>query len=506
MSSSRGMVRAMLVIGSTQSINILISILRVKILAILLGPAGIGLLGIFTNLQQTVIMFAGLGLGTSGVRQIAATRGDGNELARVRVVLLWANILQGLLALVLVWCFREQLAVWLMNDKTRADQIGLVGIGVLLSLIAASQTALLQGLRRIRDLGLVTVLGAVAGTAAGLAAVWLQGLDGLIWFILVQPLAAIMVALYFTHSIPRVQTTRFSTRDIWRIWRPMAALGGIFMLGGLATTATILLVRGKIVQDLGLGVAGQFSASWSITIQYVGFLLGAMAADYYPRLTEVINDREQSITLINDQAQIGLALGGPVLLLLIGLAPWVISLLYSAEFAPAAELLEWQSVGNIFKLASWPLGFVFIASARSWVFLGTELFWNGIFIATIWLGISTFGLLISGIGFLLAYIIYFALLNLIAYRIFAFRWQKLSLILIFGHATLALLLLLLARTAPFVGGISSIVLALITGIVGMRVIVTKTGTTGKISAKLARAFEIIGWPMKATDGDSDAPT
>ena len=65
---------------------------------------------------------------------------------------------------------------------------------------------------------------------------------------------------------------------------------------------------------------------------YVGFLLGAMGADYYPRLTEVIHDKVAAVRLMNEQAQLGLAIGGPVLLLLVGLAPWVISLLILQRF------------------------------------------------------------------------------------------------------------------------------------------------------------------------------
>ena len=40
----------MTVIGSAQAVKILISILRMKVLALLLGPAGIGLLSIYNNL------------------------------------------------------------------------------------------------------------------------------------------------------------------------------------------------------------------------------------------------------------------------------------------------------------------------------------------------------------------------------------------------------------------------------------------------------------------------
>ena len=101
------------------------------------------------------------------------------------------------------------------------------------------------------------------------------------------------------------------------------------MIGGLAGAATLLFARSLIARDLGIEAAGLFSASWGVAMTYVGFLLGAMAADFYPRLTEVINDRAASVRLMNDQAQLGLAIGGPVLLALVGIAPWFLAILYS---------------------------------------------------------------------------------------------------------------------------------------------------------------------------------
>ena len=208
----------------------------------------------------------------------------------------------------------------------------------------SAQTTLLQGLRKVGDLGRVTVFGAFVGTLAGLAAVWLQGENGLIWFILVQPLAAVLIALHYTRRLPKPTAARLSLFETWEVWKPMAKLGAAFMLGGLATAATLLLVRGHISQELGLDAAGYFAAAWGITMTYVGFLLGAMGADYYPRLTEVIHDKVAAVRLMNDQAQLGLAIGGPVLLLLIGLAPWVITLLYFSCIRPrsnAPTVADW---------------------------------------------------------------------------------------------------------------------------------------------------------------------
>jgi len=496
-SSSRGLIKSMMVIGSAQAVNILISIVRVKVLAVLLGPSGVGLLSIYNSLQSMVQQTAGLGMATSGVREIASSQGEETTLSRVRRVLFAAHLVQGVLAMVAVWLLRAPIATWLFGDTTRATEVGLIGVAILLALLGAAQTALLQGLRRIGDLGRVTVIGAFVGSVVGLAAVWLQDESGLIWFILVQPVAQVLVALYYTRHLPKPLAARLSLVETWNIWKPMAKLGAAFMLGGLFTTATLLLVRGLITQELGLEAAGHFAAAWGITMTYVGFLLGAMAADYYPRLTEVINDRAAANRLMNDQAQLGLAIGGPVLLLLIGLAPWAVTLLYSSEFAPATELLQWQTVGNVFKLASWALAFSIIASARSKTFLMMELSFNIVFLAMIWLLLPVLGLQVTAIAFLVGYVVYFATVNIVAHTLQGFRWQSLSLHLLALHVTLAMGLLALARTAPEAAAIASICLALATGVFGLRVVLIKMGPEGRVAARFARIYAAMGWPIRS---------
>ena len=221
LSSSRGLIKSMLVIGSAQVVNILISIFRMKVLAVLLGPSGVGLLSIYNSLLGMVQQTAGLGMGSSGVREIASSRGDEATLSRVRRVLFAAHLIQGTLAMLAVWLLRERIAIWLFGDAVRATEVGLIGIAILLGLLASAQTALLQGLRKIGDLGRVTVIGAFVGTLAGLAAVWLQGESGLIWFILVQPLAAVLIALHYTRRLPKpIAATPVACRDVGRSGNP----------------------------------------------------------------------------------------------------------------------------------------------------------------------------------------------------------------------------------------------------------------------------------------------
>lgn len=496
-SNARGLIKSMLVIGSAQVVNILISIVRMKVLAILLGPSGVGLLSIYNSLQGMVQQTAGMGMASSGVREIATSRGHETTLSRVRRVLFAAHLVQGALAMLAVWLLRDQIATWLFGDAERAIEVGLIGVAILLALLGSAQTALLQGLRRIEDLGRVTVLGAFVGTVAGLAAVWLQGERGLIWFILAQPMVGVLIALHFTRRLPKPTSIRLSSVEIWDVWKPMAKLGAAFMLGGLATAATLLLVRGWISRELGLDAAGQFAAAWGITMTYVGFLLGAMGADYYPRLTEVISDRVAAVRLMNDQAQLCLAIGGPVLLLLIGLAPWLITLLYSAEFGPAVTLLQWQTVGNVFKLASWAVSFSIVAAARSKTFLCMELSFNIVFLGMVLILLPRIGLEVTAYAFVLGYLVYLITVYLLARRIHGFHWQLLSLGILGLHAGLATALLALALIAPLAAAMASPFLAIATGLFGLRVVLVKIGPEGRLASRLARFYAIIGWPVQS---------
>ena len=250
--NARGLIRSMAIMGTTQTANIVISIIRLKALALMLGPSGVGLLGVFTNLLDMVKTAAGLGIGKSGVRQIASAKRDEIVLSRVSRVLLVAHVVQGAAAMVVVWIFRAEISQWLLGDSLYKNEVGLIGVAILLTLIGTAHTALLQGMRCIDDLGRVTVYSSLIGTIAGLVAIWFFGESGLIWFIVIQPLATIIIASKYTKRLPISKKNILGTNEVWDILKPMFKLGAAFMLGGLVTSVTMIIVRQRIIQELGL--------------------------------------------------------------------------------------------------------------------------------------------------------------------------------------------------------------------------------------------------------------
>ncbi|MGI3212809.1 oligosaccharide flippase family protein [Roseovarius tibetensis] len=494
--NTRGLLKSVAVIGSAKFLSILIRIVKAKLVAVMLGPSGTGLLGVFSSLQMLVAQMAGLGLPQSAVRQLASSQGDQDLLARLKSVLFVMLGLQGGVAMAAVWLLREPISVWLLGDAQSATGIGLVGVVILLFLLSSSQQTLLRGMRRINDQSRVMVLGTLAGAVAGIAAILLLGREGLIWFLIAETTGAFLVGAFYVRRLPLPAVDRPPLAEIWQLWKPMVRLGAAFMLGGLVHFATLLVIRTLITRDLGLDAAGQFAAAWTITFTYIGFLVQAMLTDYLPRLIEVIRDRESAARLMNDQMQLALTLGGPLLLVMTGLAPWLIRLLYSAEFDAAATVLQWQMAGAVMMLTTRTMGASFIAAGRSMVFLYIQLQFNALFLLAIWLGLPVLGIEAAGVAYLFAHALQIVMVALLARRLNGFRWQTGSVRIFAATALLVFAMLALARLAPGAAAIAAPALAAAITLIGGRRVLGRIGPQGRLVSRAHRFYAAIGWPVE----------
>jgi PST family polysaccharide transporter len=263
--------------------------------------------------------------------------------------------------------------------------------------------------------------------------------------------------------LPKPGTFTISVPEMSHQWKMLLRIGVAFMGATVATSLIQLWIRVDVGNVLGTHALGQFQASWTISQQYIDFILAAMAADYYPRLTGTMHDKNASIHLINHQTEIALLLGGPVFIAMMALAPFVIRLLYTAAFAPAVEVLRWQILSDVLKIASWPLAFLLLAAGDGKTFFWTEVS------ALLVMGITVTGLLrivgleITGVAFLACYVFYLPLVYWLARRRIAFRWSASVvrlLITTFSVCVAVDLLVRFTRWGTIIGCVASVLYAI----------------------------------------------
>lgn len=464
--SHRQILRSSSIIGGASIINILIGLLRIKIVAVLLGPVGIGLIGLYGSIMSTVASVAGLGFGNAGTRQIAEAAGDNDAaaIAAVRRALFWGTGILAVLGGGVVWLARSFVAETVLGDASRAGDVGWLALGVSLTVASASQGALLNGLRRIGDLALISVIGALLSSVLGITVIVLWGVDGVIAYVVGGTLVGFFLSHYFVSKIERIKSPPTPFLVLSKQWGALAKLGFAFMVSGLLVTLGQFWVRILIQKELGTDALGQFQAAWGISMTYIGFVLAAMGADFYPRLTASIHDHTKANRLVNEQMEVALLIASPIFLIIISLAPWVVQLLYASSFGEAVSILRWQILGDILKIASWPIAFIILAAGDSRSFIITESIAISVFVAVVWLGLPVFGLNSTGMAVLAMYAVYLPIVWVLGKRRTGFSFSRANLLFVLTLFVAAFSIMLLAKVFPIGAAIFGFILAVANGL------------------------------------------
>lgn len=413
------------IIGGAQGINYVIGMVRTKLVAVLLGPSGVGLVGLYVSATGLVGTIAGLGLDSSGVREVAEAHGSGDpqRIARTAKTLRRVCWLTGLLGWILSAVFSYPLSVWTFGTPERAWAIALLGGTVFFSAVAGGRTALIQGTRRIGDLARLNVLGAVAGTVVAVGLYWWLGERGIVPVLLATAAINLGGAWWFARRIQTVRITQTWTETLANS-KQLIHLGLAFMYGAVLAALVGLAIRALIVRQLGLDANGIYQAAWALSGLFAGFILNAMGMDFYPRLTAVAQDNAQVNRLVNEQIEIGILLALPGILGTLAFAPWLMHLLYTSKFLPGADLLPWLAIGVFAQVMTFPLGFIQRAKGRGGWIIASQTHLNLLHVLLCLALVPRFGVVAAAWAFALAAYWHGLAVWAIARRLSAFRWGQ----------------------------------------------------------------------------------
>jgi PST family polysaccharide transporter len=422
--SYRYILRSTSIIGFSSILNVLIGLIRMKVAAVLLGPSGIGLIGLLQSLIATASTVAGFGLTNAGARRVAQAASESDtKLAKVRSTLFWGTLILALLGGLAVWLTKYILAEHVLGDVKYAYDMIWISIGVMLSVAAGSQVALIRGMQKVGNIARVTVYSSFFSTVAGVISLWAMGEEGVFVFVICAPLSSFVIGHWYVSKLPsRRESVLFS--HVCQEWVSLIRLGVSFMIAGLSVVIGHLVVRSIIKSKLGDIDLGYFQSAWMISSTYVGFVLQAMGNEYYPRLSAQINNFKVMNSMVNKQSQIVLLISGPIFIIMYAVAPFVISVLYTHEFISAVSVLRWFIIGDVIKMLGMPLRYVIMATCRGPIFIFTEFLPICIFVVAVLFGVEKNGLTAVGVGYCVMQCALLIISYLYSKRVIKFMWDE----------------------------------------------------------------------------------
>jgi O-antigen/teichoic acid export membrane protein len=411
--------------GGVQVFGILISIIRSKAIAVLLGPAGIGVNSLLNSTLSMVGSFTNFGLGTSAVKNVAAANEsqDSNRIGLIVAVLKKLVWITGLLGAVLTMILSPWLSELTFGNRNYTLAFIWISVTLLMSQISVGQGVILRGTRQLKFMTQSSMIGAVLGLLIDLPIYYFYGIKGIVPTIIITSLSSLVLTTYFSTKI-KIPKVHVDLDTVKKQGREMLFMGFMLSLSGLIAMGTSYLLRIYISHAGGIDQVGLYSAGFAIINTYVGLIFTAMSTDYYPRLSGVAHDNIKTSQLINEQSEMAILILSPIILIFIIFIHFVTILLYSHKFIPINGMIQWAALGMFFKAGSWAIAFILLAKGASKIFFWNELIANIYILGLNVLGYKFFGLNGLGISFIAGYLLYFIQVFVLSRNKYSFYFTK----------------------------------------------------------------------------------
>jgi len=399
------------VFGGVQGLNILVSLVRNKFVALLLGPGGMGLASLFNTTVTFISQATSLGISFSAVRHISEQFDSGNEAQTmhfVKVVRAWCLLtaLLGVLLCVAVGPFLSSNAfAW--GDHTLHFVLLSPAVGMMA--ITGGETAILKGKRQLGALALVQVSSVVAALVISVPVYYFFGESGIVPVIVLMAFFTMVLTLWHSCRLYPLQLS--DAKGILGEGMEMVRLGVAFTLAGIVGSGAEMYVRSWLNVAGDLDVLGLYNAGYMITVTYASMVFSAMDTDYFPRLSAVASDVDATNEMVNKQMEVSLLIASPMLVGLIIFLPVLIPLLFSSKFIPMVAMTQVAVLAMFFKALTMPVAYITLARGYSVMYLLLESAYFVVFIFLIIFGYQRWGLFGTGVAITAANVFDFLMIN-----------------------------------------------------------------------------------------------
>ena len=421
-----GIIKSNLIFGGAQIVQMLTIVLRAKLIAVMLGSAGMGLNAILQSVLHIVNNVCACGIMQSSVREISQAYSEENlgrlhrKIHIFRRLLYWsAGIGFGVCALG-AW----PLSIVSLGHTADVGAFVVLGLGTMFFTLMQGEVSILQGTRQVKALAISSIIGSTVSLAVCVPCYYFFSMKGVALSIVLANFVYWLIYLFFTRKL-KVGRQAITLRQALKEGKPMIRLGFVLMLGSVLVTLFTYLTNISIRLLGSISDVGLYQGAAAIATQSILVITSVLAADFFPRLSAVVTNKREQNQLINEQLNIVVLAVVSIASVVVCFAPVIINLLLSPDFLEIASMLRLMAVALLFRGLWIVMSYVILANGdRKAYFFYDGLLGNGINFMLCIMAYNFWGLTGIGVAHIVSSVLVAVLLFAVSYHKYDARLTK----------------------------------------------------------------------------------
>ncbi len=399
-STTSKIIKALSIFTGVQSIGILCSIVRAKLISIWIGTAGVGLFATFNSVLELMSTSTQLNIRESAVRDLSSASGSqvGVTATAVRG---WARRL-GLLGALAIAVLSPLLSLISFGDTGMWWGFCLLSVAMLALSVNNGEQAIMQGTSQLTRLAKSTMWGAVIGTIISIPLYYFLGSGSIVPSIIIFSLTSMTASCMLSDTKGATNPSTLNRA----IGKKFLKLGFFLTIPAVAATGASYLFISYLNSAYSESVTGIYQAGYTLVIRYTGIVFTALSMEYFPRISKTAERRNITSTLVSHEMMLILYVLTPLLVVFIAADQLALIILYTDEFKAALPFVTIGCLAMIFRGVSYCMAYVIIARGDGHTYLIIELLSAAIGLALNIYMFSHYSFAGLGLSYVLWYLIY----------------------------------------------------------------------------------------------------
>lgn len=398
---STDLVKVTFLNGVATIIRMVTSLVSIKVIAAIIGPAGIALLGQLNNFSTIVLSISNGGINAGITKYLAEFSDSKNKYSLFLRTGFQITVAFSVVASIILLFGAGYFSEIILHDRKFIFVFYIFGITLFLYSLNALLISILNGFKEYRRYIVANIMGSVVGLIFSLVLAINFGIMGALVSAVTFQSVVFLLTLFLIRNAKWFTRNSFKGKFSKTAAIKLAHYSLMALVTATVSPAGQLIVRGYITKIQSINEAGIWEGMNRISGMYLLVIMTSLSVYFLPRLSELKTKPElrKEIFSIYKLILPSLFLTS---IIIYSLRSFIIHFLFTSQFSGMQSLFAFQLAGDILKMSGWVLGYIMLAKAMTKQYIIMEFVGSGIFVILSVYFIRHFGALGATIGYALA--------------------------------------------------------------------------------------------------------
>ena len=382
--------------------------ISVKVVALLIGPMGVALIGQFGNMTSIVMTLALGGISSGVIKYTSQYKENPDELRKVWHTITWVSGVLSFPVVVVLLVFHNWLAQEFLHDVKYGSILIVFAFSLGFYVANSLLLNILNGLHEINRFNFLNMLNSTMGLLVTISLVYQYKVYGALLAIVISQSITFFVIILFVYKQVWFKLDNFLGKFDKYYFKKLLGFTAMSLTSMCVIPTSQMFVRWYLANHTSWDVAGYWQGMQKISDSYLMIVYAALGTYFLPKLANLHVKKEIRVEIKNGYKLIMPFVMGAALLIYL-CRDFIIHLLFAKSFTPMRDMFAWQLAGDCFKIASYVPAYLMLAKAKTRIYMATEILFGISFPVLSYLLINLSGADGAVMAFAVNYAIYFML-------------------------------------------------------------------------------------------------